>query len=239
MSLPMTRRAGYTLVEVLVAVGIIGLLVTFAQTMFFRIQHQQRARDGMRNVMSILGEARNTALILGSAASTTRVTFLTSGPGQCPAEFSGNGIDGEAGRSAVMVDTGAAPTNPAANDVGNSITYVSQIQKVTGTSPARYVIGCSTVNLTNVFRGNIRFETTGTTWQNTAPNKYLLVYDARGFITNSNVQVPGITMVETEGRRLAQRVLTLGSGYSCFEDQATINLSSLSSPPARPRCASN
>ena len=51
-------------------------------------------------------------------------------------------------------------------------------------------------------------------------NLYKLVYDSRGFVTTNlgGNAAAAIGMVELAGRKLNQRLLVLGSGYACLED---------------------
>ena len=218
------RSPGYSMLELMIALAIVALMVSMAQSLFIRMQQQQRARDGMRHLVSIANEARNTALILGAANATTRVTYVSGGVNQCPAEFSASNLAPVRGRAALVIDTNAAPTNPLSNSVGNSVTYISQIQRNGTGSPANFIIGCTTVNFTQLYRNDLLFITTGMNLPN-ASGRYTVAYDARGFVANTvvvNNAVPAIAMQENQsgGRRFTQRVLILGSGYPCLEGAA-------------------
>jgi prepilin-type N-terminal cleavage/methylation domain-containing protein len=215
------RRLGYTLVELMIAVAIIALMVSMALILFTRLQDQQLARNAMRHVQSLAYEARNNALILGSAAGTGRVNFATNSG--CLSQFSVDGTNSN-GRAALVIDT-ADPVGPSLDTLGMSVTYISRIRRLAATTPtalAQYEIECKTVNFKRLYKDSVFFEGTTSVPAVIQGNRYAVTYDSRGFLTGLATPLAAITMQEKAGRRHQQRILVFGSGYSCMEHETNV-----------------
>ena len=219
---------GFTLVELMVGIAIVILMVSMAQIFFVRQQQQARAREAARNLVSLANEARTTAVLLGTAARTSRVNLANPIFGQpCPVEFS---LDGSTsfGQAALVFDFRTPPADPEMNDLGMSVTYISRVERASlpAGQRATYNIFCKTMNLTYVYKDNVVLDA-GTTLPTVPQNDRLtLLYNSRGFIANlpTGQALFAIGTRENQGRAFGQRVLVLGSGYACLE-------SSGSSPP--------
>ncbi len=238
MPSPQKRSSsGYSLIEIMIAVAIIALMTSMANISFLRMQRSVTARAGMRNIVALLNESRNNALILGAAAGTTRVQLapLPTNPGvtSCPSgtaalpEFSDDGTTSR-GRVAFVIDL-TEPTCGTSCDIeanlidpGMTITYISRIERVEDmTQPVDslerfpYRIHCKTENVRARYRNNLSFVPENNI------TRIVIRYDSRGFVTGQ----PGpILSVQTRSERGTnprtgelQRILINISGLACLE----------------------
>ena len=226
---------GFTLVEIMVALGVVLILIVVSQAALFGVQKQRRASVAKNNFVAMVREARSSALLLGSASGTPRVATPTGQPGQCPAAFRDDLTGGfRAGFEVNMNDIpgGWTPTL-ASNAQGHSVTYVSQIVRnvpvSAGGVPAlpTYQVLCKTVNLPQAHRNAVIFNRSLAEGLN-SDNRLILTFDSRGFIDSAGAGAldDGVISVplreNEEGSSLArsfrdENVLVFASGFSCIE----------------------
>lgn len=212
---PRRSVRGYSLLELMITLVIVGIMVGMAQIAFLRMQQQSTARDAMRKVVSLAREARANAILLGAAAGTNRVTN-----GNCPAEFfTPLALPLTGGFSGFLVDYNAAPDGAENNSRGMSVTYIARIRMTTNanTLPV-YEIFCATENFTYSYKGNVIFDQPDSIPAPGLGNLMVLRFDSRGFLVNVNTNVVTIAMEETRGRQAQQNVLITGAGFSCLEN---------------------
>jgi prepilin-type N-terminal cleavage/methylation domain-containing protein len=189
---------GFTLVEILVVISILGVLSALVAATFIRQQRDSRFRAGVRQSLHILGEARSAALTLSDAAGTPRVTADAS----CPAVFA-------AGVPMVAVDMTA--TAPA-------LTYIHRVTRNPATMPPTFVISCKTERFPET-RGELSFVATGSQLTGTAP--YTIQFDSRGFLSpvpaGPYAGVARLLVQPKDSGGRSQGVLVLASGVACLE----------------------
>lgn len=195
------RRAaeGFTLIEVMVAVVILGILASLAAASFIQQQQESRFRSAVRRVMAVLQEGRSAALTLGAASGTPRVI----GIGNCPVEMMG-------GQPVVVVDT--TPGGP-------TLTWISRIDRTPGIVPPTFTINCRTETFDD-FRGSLELEAAGTQLGGVGP-RFLVQYDSRGFLSPVPAgPFPGVARILASSPQVPNRrqaVLVLASGVACLE----------------------
>jgi len=220
---PRPRARGYSLLELMIAMVIVGVMVGMAQVTFLRMQQQSTARAAMRHLVAVLNEARTNALLLGAAANTNRAQIgQVNGTDSCPSQFTGAGGT----VPAIFIDMSAAPANPTADGPGMAVTYIHAIERfedLTVANPQalerfKYRVFCKRENYAHAYKENVEF-LWGASWRptGTLPDRYTLLYDSRGFVTNLGTPTGAIAMRETKGRQQTQRVLIYGSGFACLE----------------------
>ena len=233
-----TGAKGFSLTELLVVVALIAVMVGMAQVLFFQQQRLDRSRAANRQMVHLANEARNSALLLGSAAGTTRVQIPSvAGVRACPIEFSADALGTTRGRPALVVDMATA-----------SVTVIDRIERFAVTpAPANnplgafnYNIYCRTVDFREEFRavafnanaatlstGAVRFRPAESSPANPTNNRYVLTYDSRGFINSLPNATAAIAMQDAQ-TLLIQRILVMASGYACLQrDQIAIGTNTI------------
>jgi prepilin-type N-terminal cleavage/methylation domain-containing protein len=190
---------GFTLIEVMVAVVILGILSSLAAASFIRQQQESRFRSAVRRVVAVLHEGRTAALSLGAASGTPRVV----GVGNCPIEMLG-------GQPVVVVDTTAgAPT----------LTWISRVDRTPGVVPPTFTINCRTETFEE-FRGDVALEAAGAQLGGVGP-RFMIQYDGRGFLSPVPAgPFPGVARIMASSPHTPNRtqaVLVLASGVACLE----------------------
>jgi prepilin-type N-terminal cleavage/methylation domain-containing protein len=199
------NKRGFTLIELAIVVAIVSLLTTLAVGLLRQVQSSGRARDGMRQMLNLINEARSTAMILGSAAGSPRVTLDSS----CPAAFST--VLGTAnGQGGLLIQ----PSPSLA------ITYINQITAIAPASTTTletYVISCKTADFASDYQNNV----TVTAITGVSPlvngSGYFLAFDGRGFTRGTTAPVASITAADQQTSHIQQNILIMGSGFACLE----------------------
>lgn len=190
---------GFTLIEVMMAVLILGVLASLATATFIQQQRDSRFRSAVRRSMAVIREGRSAALTLGAANGTPRVVGL----GGCPAEFLG-------GQAAVLVE--ATPGAPR-------LTWINRVDRVPGAVPPSFNIDCQTEDF-GEFRGAIDFDVVGAQAGGAAP-RFLFQFDGRGFLSPvPGGPFPGVARMVARSPQIPNRtqaILVLASGLPCLE----------------------
>jgi len=230
-----SKDKGFTLVEIMVAMGVVLILIVVSQAALFGVQKQRRASSAKNNFMALVREARASALLLGAASGTPRVTTAFAGqPGQCPGLFEDPLTGGF--RAGLQINMNEIPggwtTNLASNAEGHNVTYVSQIVRSTPVSVGgvpqlpEYQILCKSVNFPQAYRNAVIFNRSLA--EGLTGGRLTLTFDSRGFIDSAG---PGalddgvitVPMRENEeGSSLArshrdENILVFASGFACIE----------------------
>ena len=232
---PTRLNKGFTLIEIMVAMGVILMLILVAQAALFGVQKKRRAMSAKNSFMGQVRLAQANALLLGSASGTPRVTSPAVGqPGACPAAFSDPFTGGfRAGLQVDMSDVvGGWNINMASNTPGHSVTYVTDVVRtfvsaVNGVpQPPTYVIRCKTFSYPEAYRNAVIFNRSLA--EGLVNNRLTITFDSRGFVNESgpgalNDGVISVPMREhEEGSTLAitnrdENILIFASGATCVE----------------------
>ena len=228
-------RKGFTLVEIMVAMGVILVLIMVAQASLFGVQRQRRAVSAKNSFIGQVRLAQANALLLGSASGTPRVTTPTGGQaGACPAAFADPFTGGF--RAGIQVDmndiAGGWTLNMASNTPGHSVTYVNDVIRRFSPSlngvpqPPTYEIRCKTFSYPAEYRNAVIFNRSLA--EGLVGNRLNITFDSRGFINATgpgalNDGVISVPMREhEEGTSLAissrdENILIFASGVACVE----------------------
>ncbi|MBI2376775.1 MAG: prepilin-type N-terminal cleavage/methylation domain-containing protein [Deltaproteobacteria bacterium] len=202
------RPRGFTLLEIVIVIAIISIAASTSLPLFDRLRADQGFFAGVKNLASVVAEARSAAIQLGSALSTTRATYVDSTMvTHCPAEFNGSNSPPVVGRAAMVVDSNS-----------NTVTFVSEISRSNSAMPPTYLFKCETRDFTKAYDGQVTIKASpATNLASVSTGRYLLTFDSRGFVTNLPGPVAAIGLESADGRKA--RVLILGSGLSCLEGE--------------------
>lgn len=193
-----TRRRGFTLIEIMVVVALIGVGSALAAWVLINFQSQNRTRHAVRAFMGAINQTRSQASILGTAPAENRVNAAA-----CPASF----VD----------PTGVLRPSIEIDPVNMTVTYVDTVVTDTNTNPPfTYIMNCRTDDFGAEFHDSFVIDG-GRTTLPAAGGRYVLNFDSRGFATNMGANVAMLSVREAEGRQMEQRVLVLGSGFACIE----------------------
>ncbi|MFO0728457.1 MAG: prepilin-type N-terminal cleavage/methylation domain-containing protein [Myxococcota bacterium] len=210
-----SRPRGFTLIEMMIVVAIIGIAAALAVDSLSRNTRREQWRGAVRQVVGLVNEARSTAILLGNAPGPAGLSRVTDADGDCAAALLGGLPD--------MTATPGLAINAATH---NAVL----ISRVTPTFPAGgvglsrapvYDIDCRTVNLDRDFGRSFQVGVVG--WQNDGTN-YFVTFDGRGMMTGGGAPVRGLEIYETAPAAgnprvngATQTVLVLGSGQPCLE----------------------
>jgi type II secretion system protein H len=105
---PDGRRAGFTLIEIMVVVGIIGMIAAMGAPSLYAVLHKEGFRKTVSDMMDLCSTARAQAILQGV---TTEIVFH---PQERRCELSGRS-------SAAVAATGAPANSPVAVAFGDNV----------------------------------------------------------------------------------------------------------------------
>ncbi|MEE2903731.1 MAG: type II secretion system protein [Myxococcota bacterium] len=232
---PGPSSKGFTLVEVMVAMGVILVLIGVAQASLFGVQRQRRAVTAKNNFIGQVRLAQANALLLGSASGTPRVSSPPPGqPGACPVAFEDPFTGGF--RAGIQVDmndiAGGWNLNMPSDTPGHSVTFVTDVVRQFAPAlngvpqPPTYEIRCKTFSYPEAYRNAVIFNRSLA--EGLVGNRLNITFDSRGFISATgpgalNDGVISVPMREhEEGQTLAitnrdENILIFPSGVACIE----------------------
>lgn len=190
---PMSRTSkarGFTLIEIMIVVAILGVLAGLAAMNLTRTQQRSRFRSSVRDVMGLITEARSQATQLAGAISDGRVVDNLPAGGDCPIAFSN-------------IRNGVPNPNPATPGVAiDTVTRMVQIVNNTRNAPPlgppaipplsllpTMEIDCRTEDLDELYRSAfvIDFPQSAATLASVGTT-LIIGFDGRGMLTTA---IPG------------------------------------------------
>ncbi len=204
------RRHGFTLIEMLVVVGLMSILLGIAAIALQGQRREGRVRGSVYRVRALVSEARSSGLSLGTANNTNRIDEVFN----CPADFGGGGAPARAG---LLI-----------NATAQTLTYIHRIvaddDSPATTFPPRFDVFCTTVDLATELRNSIQIDAAAAEFQmpaGLAANTFFIPFSSRGFIDQVLPgPVPGVVRIVLRSNQppiRRQVVLIMGSGMSCLE----------------------
>lgn len=201
------RRSGFTLIEIMVVVAIIGVASALAIDTLSRSSQREQWRGAVRGLLGLVNEARGQAMLLGNAPGPAGIGRVTDADGDCATggvDFTVNpGLAINQGTMVAILIDHIIPTFPPGGP---------------GLSRApTFEIECRTINLRSIYRNGFNFAGVPT-WQNDGTN-FAITFDGRGMVTGNVAPVSALRVDANPVTNAADRqtILVMGSGQSCLE----------------------
>lgn len=193
------RRRGFTLIEIVVVVAIVGVMASVAGWNLTQMQSRSRFGQGVRAVMGLINESRATAVMLSGHVAAGTIVNDPAAP--CPVQFlTGPGV--------------------AINSVNFDTTIIDRYIEVPGLAGAMpsVQISCRVVQINTEYRDRLRLDAPFTNLVVGAiPGSYYIAFDGRGMATNLPGQTGVIGFIENVGASPArQRIVVNGGGMACI-----------------------
>lgn len=181
---PRTAARGFTLIEIMLVVGIMGIVLAMGLPAIVRTLERKPLQQAVIDVVEALGHARAQAILRGRPCE-----MVIQGDGQVFVQMPPNG------RSAALGDelSGVAP-EPAKDDAERpDAMFQAQLGEDIRITSVRVNLGLNLVERTDEGQARIRFFPNGT-----AEDFELVLEDSTGFRRITLDPVTGYSDVETE-----------------------------------------
>ena len=192
------RRRGFTLIEIVVVVAIVGVMASIAGWNLTQMQSRSRFGQAVRAVMGLINEGRATAVMLSGHVAAG--TILNDAAAPCPVQFlTGPGV--------------------AINTANFDMTVIDRYIEVDGVAAMPSVqISCRVIQINTEYRDRLRLEPLDTNLVvGPIAGSYYIAFDGRGMATNLPGQTGVIGFIENVPASPArQRIIVNGGGMACI-----------------------